>query len=149
MTRKKLTLNLSSLEKVTQKIEAYKNPKPTDPKKLNVEIVDWLIADFPKSFNVERTLIFKRKAANDKGKQYTKKEIKRALGFYASHPNYLNAILEKSHRVNLDGTQGEEIFDVHREFAKKKIEDQLKNRKKKPAPKNAARRPMRPAPPKE
>lgn len=89
--------------------------------------MDWLFKTFPKAFTKARNIPLKTKIEKDlfehipEGSPITPKVIKDTLSFYAGSRSYLQATLEKKHRVDLHGKVTEEITDTHREYAKKRL----------------------------
>ncbi|MDB4112236.1 ProQ/FinO family protein [Yoonia sp.] len=52
---------------------------------------------------------------------WSKKRIRAVLGYYTASLKYLWATVEATHRINLDGTEGQPITDAERDHAKARI----------------------------
>ncbi len=52
--------------------------------------------------------------------------VRQALALYTRSPAYLEATLNATHRVNLDGSQADAVSDQAREFARERREEQKK-----------------------
>ena len=56
-------------------------------------------------------------------------EIKRALSYWTNSHHYLNSIINSKYRFHLDGSQGEEVLEQEKIFAKQKL-DKISTRTK-------------------
>jgi|GEM_PF-5322330 len=61
-------------------------------------------------------------------KHLNKKGLSLALTAYCSAPEYLQATIDQTHRIDLDGNPVQEIVEFHKQVATKKLEDREKKR---------------------
>ncbi len=113
------------------------NPKPTLEQRKEQRkrvLYDWLLVDYSTVFSAENPIpleVRKVKKALQKclPENINKSDLKYALNWYSFRRNYLQAILEKTHRVNLKGEPVSEITDEDRIKAQVEIDNSHKLQK--------------------
>jgi len=122
-----------------KKLATKQAPTPKTSLPVIKKTLGWLIKNFPKAFTKGRDIPLKTKIEKDifeklpEGSPITKKVIRDTLSFYAGSRSYLQATIDKTHRVALDGISVEEITESHKEYAKERLNslaERAKNKKK-------------------
>ncbi len=83
---------------------------------------DWLYVSYPNVFNAKKPLPLTKGIAKTLAEQLpenvTKTDLRTAIGWYCRRMGYLQALLEQTHRINLDGETVEEILSDEKKAAK-------------------------------
>jgi sRNA-binding protein len=90
------------------------------------ETLDLFIKNFPKLFSLKKRIPLSKTVKNDlcvffEGK-ISKRQITATLRYYVTNNFYLNGIICKSHRYNLEGEKAELILEQEKEYSQKKLE---------------------------
>jgi sRNA-binding protein len=115
--------------------KAYTKQQTKEYKKAQRQRVlyNWLFVDYPTVFSIEKPIPLDKTVKKELKKclpeNVSKADLKYALGWYTFRMNYLQALLEQTHRVNLQGESAIEITDEDRIEAQAQIEHSNELRK--------------------
>lgn len=111
-------------------------------------VIDWLVVNFPKTFDLKSPKPLKRHIEYDifeklpEDGSISRKKVRDSLGYYTKLRQYRDAVLNEAQRYDLNGeaievideshkTYTQEKIDATKERADKKLQDALEHRKQK------------------
>ena len=125
------------------KEQAQKEREARQKKREGIKVtLAWLYEQFPSCFNQNELKPLKLNIDKDllpfleKENSPSKAKLRDALTYYTNNIHYLKAVINGTHRYDLDGQQVEEITQKQKDFAHDKLEKILQSIKAKKQHKN-------------